>query len=166
MSLTIRGLLFGGRRGLLVEDAPPHPTFAVDIGVVAGGAGYAAELIPGGRRVQVKSVWFSKPSVAVTFRLIKASSPSTVGTSTSGTVVRLGAGGGAYANVKLFTGAPTAGIAIGDVFEMAVATDGSVEVTFGDNGTEPLELTATQALGINVSAACTVVGRIVFQEVT
>ena len=44
----------------------PLPLYTVDFGVVAGGAGYAAELIPGGVPLLVRSVWFSKPSVSVT----------------------------------------------------------------------------------------------------
>ena len=142
----------------------PARTFAVDIGVVAGGAGYAAELRAEGTRLRVRSVWFSKPSVQVTLRLIKASSGSSGGTSTRGTVVAMQGGGGADNRVLLFTAAPTAGAAIGDVFEMVIAATDNVEVVFGDNGTQPLELTGTEALGINVSAAATIVGRIVFEE--
>ena len=149
----------------ILELLRPYPTYVVDIGVVAGGAGYAAELLASGKRLRIKSVFFSKPSAAVTFRIIKALAGSSGGTSTNGTIVAMkGGGGGVSARVNLFTAAPTAGTAIGDVFEMAMATDGSVDVSFGDNGTEPLEIEGRQALGINVSAAATIVGRIVFQE--
>lgn len=152
--------------GVLRVRPATNPTFAVDIGVAAGGAGYAAELRGvEGKRLRVKSVWFSKPSAQVTLRLIKALSKTTDGTSTGGTVVRLGVGEGSQARVLLFTAAPTAGVAIGDVFEMVVATTDNVEVTFGDNDTEPLEIGGSEALGVNVSAAATIVGRIVFEEV-
>lgn len=142
----------------------PLPTYSVDIGVVAGGAGYAAELIPGGVPVVVKSIWFSKPSAAITYRVIKASTPSTAGTSTDGVAVRHGGASTARARTKLFTAAPTAGVAIGDLFAMAVGTGDNVDLVFGDNGTEPLVIEGNERLGINVSAAATIVGRIVFQE--
>ena len=142
----------------------PLPTYTVDFGVVAGAAGYAAELIPSGASLLVRSVWFSKPSAAITYRIIKASTPSTGGTSTDAVAVSVNGARNAKAQTKIFTAVPTAGVAVGDVFEMAVGTGDSVDVTFGDNGTEPLEVSGNQALVINVSAAATIVGRIVFQE--
>lgn len=164
MAIKIAGITL--RRGRLQVETTPYPTFVVDIGVVAGGAGYAAELrCNNGRTLRINSVWFSKPSVQVTLRLIKASTPSTGGTSTNGTVVGMKGGGGPDGRALLFTAAPTAGTAIGDVFEMVVGTTDNVEIAFGDNDTEALELEGTEALGVNVSAAATIVGRIVFQEV-
>ena len=146
----------------------PARTFVVDIGVVAGGAGYAAELLcNNGPTLRVNSVWFSKPSAQVTLRLIVATAASTGGTLTNGLAVPMRGKRTLSTDnrVRLFTAAPTAGEAIGDVFEMVVGTADNIDIIFGDVHTEALEISGTQALGINVSAAATIVGRIMFQEV-
>lgn len=144
----------------------PYPTFVADIGVVGSGAGYAAELLANGERLRVKSVWFSKPSAQVTLRLIRAATASSGGTSTQADVIGMKGGVQSSARLLLFTAVPTAGTALGDVFEMVVGTGDNVEVLFGDDGTEPLEIEGRQALAVNVSAAATIVGRIVFQQVS
>ena len=146
----------------------PPRTLMVDIGVVAGGAGYAAELLCNrGPVLRVKSVWFSRPSVQVTLRLIVAEAASTGGTLTNGIAVPMRGSRTLSTDnrVRLFTAAPTAGTAIGDIFEAVVPTDGNIEILFGENGEEPLELSGSEALGINVSGAATIVGRITFQEI-
>ena len=145
------------------------PTYRADIGVVAGGAGYAAEIIvPSKTAVFVTQVFFAKPSVAVTMRLIKASTNSTGGTSTNATIVRMDEEArGSRATVRLFTGAPTAGTALGDVFELAVGTGDIVWEEFGNREGQYLKLHGPrEALGVNVSGAATIVGYIEWIEVT
>lgn len=157
------------RLDTLVDRAarPRAPTYRADIGVVAGGAGYAAELVGSPFKVvRVHRVFVAKPSVEVTIRLIKAKRASTVGTSTNATAVALDSQSpDATATVKLFTAAPTAGAAIGDVFEAVVGTGDVVWEDFADVGQGGLVLRGSdQALGVNVSAAATLVGYIEWSE--
>ena len=142
-------------------------TYQLDIGVVAAGAGYAAEIYPTGkRRIHITEVHLNKPSVAVTIRLIKAQTRSTGGTATTPVGIPLDAQDDSpQAEVKLFTAAPTAGVAVGDVFDLAFATGDFVWQEFGNLGTKPLVLGGvSQALAINVSGAATIAGYIRWTE--
>ena len=151
-----------------VKFEPKPPTYRVEIGVVAGGAGFAAELIPGtGRKLTIHAVYFSKPSVAVTMRLLRNARASTLGTSTEGPITPLdGSFDRSGAICKLFTAAPTAGTQLGsDLFEGVIGTGDVLYEEFGQNGQNPLVLRgADETLGINVSAAVTIVGYIEFSE--
>ena len=146
------------------------PTYRAEIGVVAGAAGYAAEIFCNtGRKIHIQQVYFSKPSVQITMRLIKASTLSTGGTSTDSAVVPLDSRSAisSSARVKLFTGAPTAGTAIGDVFEEVVGTGDVLWEEFGHLlSNRPLTLHGedNEALAVNVSGAVTIVGYIEFSE--
>lgn len=143
-------------------------TYQLDIGVVAAGAGYAAEIYPTGARViYITEVHLNKPSVNVTLRLIKASTRSTGGTSTTPTPTALDSTQAvSQATVKLFTAVPTAGTAIGDLFDLAMATGDVVWQEFGNNNTKPLVLRGSgDALAVNVSAAATIAGYIRWVEV-
>ena len=155
-------------RGIVTtRPEPKPPTHRVEIGVVAGGAGFAAELIPGvDRKLIVHAVYFSKPSAAVTLRLLKNSSPSSGGTSTNGAVTPLDSGFSSRATCKLFTAAPTAGTQVGsDLFEGVIQTTEVLYEEFGQNGQNLLVLRgANETLAVNVSAAATIVGYIEFSE--
>ncbi len=154
------------RNALVALRPAPPPCFTVVIGVVAGGAGYAVEVLPNAsKRLRIKEVFFSKPSVQVTMRLIKASQRSAGGTSTDGVIVSMSSRDGVSAQVKLFTGAPTAGTAIGDAFSMVVAATDNVDVTYGQHGEKPMEIRGAEAFAVNVSGAATIAGFIRFEEV-
>lgn len=160
--------LFARIRGVVsTRPVLGPPTFRTEIGVVAGGAGFAAELIPeSGHKLIVHAVYFSKPSVAVTLRLLKNSMPSTGGTSTNSAMTPLDSDHSTRAVCKLFTAAPTAGAqAGGDLFEGAIGIGDVMYEEFGQNGQRPLVLRgALETLAINVSAAVTVVGYIEFSD--
>lgn len=152
-----------------IDQPPKPPTFRVEIGVVAAGAGFAAELVPGGRsKLLVHAVYFSKPSVAITMRLLRNSGASTGGTSTNSPITPLDSalqpsGGTAC---KIFTGAPTAGAQVGsDLFEGVIGTGDVLYEEFGQNGQNPLVLrSSSETLAVNVSGAATIVGYIEFSE--
>ena len=165
-------LTIGEVRGIVkaaLVEVRRAPTFRVEIGVVAAGAGFAAELIPGvGKGLKVHALYFSKPSVQVTLRLLKNSTPSTDGTSSDGPITpldsRFPVSGGE--RCKLFTAAPTAGIQVGsDLFEGVIGTGDILYEEFGQNGQSPLVLRGSlETLGVYVSAAATIVGYIEFSE--
>ena len=145
--------------------APAAPTYRVEIGVVAP-VGFAAELIPGtGRKITVKAFYTSKPSAVVTIRLIKNRTPSSGGTSSNSTIVPMDSTYPSDSTCKLFTGAPTAGVAVGDVFERVMETTDDVYEEFGINGAAPLVLYGPgETLAVNASAIATLVGYIEFTE--
>ena len=162
--------VFAKIKGIVtVRPVPPSPTFRVEIGVVAGGAGFAAELIPGSRRkVTVHAVYFSKPSASVTMRLLKNSSPSTGGTSTESAITPLDRNSPHLGTTKckLFTAVPTAGTQVGsDLFEGVIGTQDVLYEEFGHIGQSPLVLRGSdESLAVNVSGAATIVGYIEFSE--
>lgn len=162
--------LFATIKGIVtVRPVPKPPTYRVEIGVVAGGAGFAAELIPGeGMKLTVHAVYFSKPSVSVTLRLLKNRTPSSGGTSTVSETTPLDSAFPLRGNTscKIFTAAPTAGEQVGtDLFEGVIGTGDVLFEEFGQNGQSPLVLRdRRQTLAVNVSAAATIVGYIEFSE--
>jgi len=152
-------------KALAIE--PKSPMFRTELGVIAAGAGFAAELIPGkGKKLTVYAVYFSKPSVAITLRLLKNSSPSTGGTATNSPITSLDSAFASSSQCKIFTAAPTAGAQLGgDLFEGVIATTEVLYEEFGQHGQNPLVLRdSSETLGVYVSGAVTIVGYIEFSE--
>ena len=162
----------GARRAIRVDAQgyllPPlsRAGFRAEIGVVAG-VGFAAELIPSsGTRLIVHGVFFTKPSVVVTVRLIKNSTASTLGTSTNSTVTPLDSMKPSRSTVvKLFTAVPTAGTSVGDLAEQVVDTTDWFWFPFGVDGEPPLVLHGpNETLAVNTSAVATIAGFINWSE--
>lgn len=179
---AIRNIVFKGRdsagqpRDFLTDILGRQKTvagkdngFRADIGVVAA-SGFAAEIIPPAAvanvTVVVHGIFISKPTALITVRIIKNETASTGGTSTNAVIVPLGAYDSRGTTVKIFTVAPTAGAALGDLAEHVVDTTDWMFFPFGEHGEAPLELYyPTDTLAVNVSAAATITGYIAFSEV-
>lgn len=145
---------------------PAFPSFRADIGV-AGVSGVAAEIIPGDAIVRVHGVFIAKPTALVTVRLIKNYTASTGGTSTNAVVVPLDStkAPSKATVVKLFTAAPTAGTALGDLAEYVMDTTDWMYFRFGADGEQPVILNnPRETLHVNINATATITGFIAWTE--
>lgn len=163
----------GDRRPIRVDSLgyllppPPRAGFRANIAVVAGGSGFAVELVPGaGIRCFVHSVFLTKPTVSITTNLIKNSTASTGGTSTNGAKIPTDSQKPASGTlVKLFTAIPTAGTAVGTLALCVLDPTDWMQFIFGADGEPPLVLHGpSETLAVNVSAAATIAGFIAWSE--
>lgn len=162
----------GDRRPIRVDSLgyllppPPRPGFRASIAVAAP-AGFGAELIPGATvKCIVRGVFVSKPTVQTTVRLIKNRTASSGGTSTNATIVPLDSThAAAGTTVKIFTAAPTAGTAVGDIAEFILETTDWMWFGFGEHGEPPLVLKgSSETLAVNFGTAATIDGYIAWSE--
>ena len=142
----------------LVQQSALLSTYRASFTVACGGAGDCVTISPVSHPVSIRQVWISKPTNAITVSLILRSTADTGGTSTTATDFPLDDSDGAGTpSVKLYTAAPTAGIAIGTLLAQPMGTGDTVVETFGTSNDKPLVLN-TQNLAISVSGAATIVG--------
>lgn len=155
--------------GLYVQAHSPRlKTFRATFNVAAGAAGTAVEVLgPTSGSSEILEIYLTKPSAAVTLTINKRSAASTGGTAgTAPTLVPNDATFAAATSVvKIFTGDPTEGTLVGEVFRRTFATTDDVAITYGTGIDGPFTLNAAaQALTIETSAAATIVGHVVFLE--
>ena len=155
--------------GLYVQAHSPRvKTYRATFNVAAGAAGTAVEVLgPTSGSSEILEIYLTKPSAAVTLTINKRSAASTGGTAgTAPTLVPNDATFAAATSVvKIFTGDPTEGTLVGEVFRRTFATTDDVSITYGTGIDGPFTLNAVaQALTIETSAAATIVGHVVFLE--
>lgn len=158
--------------GLSAASALPSTYRSSFNGLAAGGAGQFLELrnpAASGIVLRVTLQWLVKPSVTILWRVIKQSSLSTGGTSSTPTPVPLDSNNAAATGViRLYTAAPTAGTAVGDVLDATGTTAGDhvIDEPGGTGLAQPIVVRAGESIAWSTDAAFTADGNIEWTEET
>lgn len=150
-----------------VAPAPSSATtYYVNFAFAAAGSGNALEIVWASTVVRVLEIFFTKPSAQVTAVIRKQSAASTGGTAVAQTIVpanSANAAGSGFATVNAYTVVPTAGTLVGNIYSMVVGTSDTFDFyPIHDIAQPPMLISAGQSLAINVDAAATLRGMLVF----
>jgi hypothetical protein len=150
----------------VVTNRPAAATYTASFSVACGGAGDCVTIYGKAPHAQVREIWISKPSAAVTVAIIKRSTADSGGTSSALTAVpHLSSNAAAGSTVLAYTAVPTAGTAVGTLLSQAMATTDTLVQDYGVLGDQTIELiSSSEGLCINVSAAVTLNGYIRWTE--
>lgn len=134
---------------------------------LSGPNGIALEIVGSATKtVKVLEFYISKPSAETSLTITKRSTASSGGVSTTPTKVpNLSSNAAASATFKAFTSAPTAGTAIGQVFNDVVATSDRLHLKYADNNAQPLTLSgASEAITFEAGVAAFYRGHLTWME--
>lgn len=147
-----------------IVAANPAKTYRAAFSVTCAGAGDCVTLYG---FANVREIYISKPSAAISVTLIKRSAVDTGGTASALTAVPMNSKNSASAvTVDSYTAVPTAGTAVGDLTPaISLATTDTLIQDFGLTGGQSLALnSSSEGLAISVSGAVTLTGYVEWTE--